>query len=125
MQKTGKYASRKGSVKSEGCCNLPLDLTLMNSISNAIADHCANAVADYVVYLAKADACKILNRFANTANGAQSCAILFSLIETAKESKLDPCRYLTWVLKEAPKRSRSDPDWAKTLTPQNAPPDCR
>ncbi|MBR6413574.1 MAG: IS66 family transposase [Oscillospiraceae bacterium] len=63
--------------------------------------------------------------FANTANGAQSCAILFSLIETAKESKLDPCRYLTWVLKEAPKRSRSDPDWAKTLTPQNAPPDCR
>ena len=63
--------------------------------------------------------------FANTTNGAQSCAVLFSLIETAKENHLDPCRYLTWVLKEAPKRSCSDPDWAQTLTPQNAPPDCR
>ena len=63
--------------------------------------------------------------FANTTNGAQSCAVLFSLIETAKENNLDPCRYLTWVLKEAPKRSCSDPAWAQTLTPQNAPPDCR
>ena len=33
--------------------------------------------------------------------------------------------YLTWVLKEAPKRSCSDPDWAQTLIPQNAPPECR
>ena len=63
--------------------------------------------------------------FANTTNGAQSCAILFSLIETAKENHLDPCRYLTWVLKEAPKRSVSDPNWPQTLIPQNAPPDCR
>lgn len=63
--------------------------------------------------------------FANTTNGVQSCAVLFSLIETAKENDLDPCRYLTWVLKEAPKRSCSDPDWAQTLTPQNAPPECR
>ncbi len=63
--------------------------------------------------------------FANTTNGAQSCAVLFSLIETAKENNLDPCRYLTWILKEAPKRSCSDPDWARTLIPQNAPPDCR
>ena len=63
--------------------------------------------------------------FANTTNGAQSCAVLFSLIETAKENNLDPCRYLTWVLKEAPKRSCSDPDWARTLTPRNAPPECR
>lgn len=48
--------------------------------------------------------------FANTPLGAQSSAILFSLIETAKENGLDPYRYLTFVLKEAPKRSilRSD-----------------
>ena len=39
--------------------------------------------------------------FANTTNCAQSCAVLFSLIETAKENVLDLCRYLTWVLKEA------------------------
>ena len=63
--------------------------------------------------------------FANTTNGAQSRAVLFSLIETIKENDLDPCRYLTWVLKKAPKRSSSDPDWARTLTPQNAPPECR
>lgn len=63
--------------------------------------------------------------FANTTNGAQSCAVLFSLIETAKENHLDPCRYLTWVLKEAPKRSASDPNWAQMLIPQNTPPDCR
>lgn len=42
-----------------------------------------------------------------------------------QEFELDPCRYLTWVLKEAPKRSASDPNWAQTLTPQNAPTDCR
>jgi len=63
--------------------------------------------------------------FANTTNGAQSCAVLFNLIETAKENGLAPCRYLTWVLKEAPKRSVSDPNWPQTLIPQNAPPDCR
>ena len=63
--------------------------------------------------------------FANTTNGAQSCVVLFSLIETAKENNLDPCRYLTRVLKKAPKHSYFDPDWALTLIPQNAPPECR
>ena len=41
--------------------------------------------------------------FANTPGGAKSSAIYFSLIETAKENGLDPYRYLTWVLKAAPK----------------------
>ena len=63
--------------------------------------------------------------FANTTNGAQSYAVLFSLIGAAKENSLDPCRYLTWVLKETPKRSCSDPDLAQTLTPQNASPERR
>ena len=32
--------------------------------------------------------------FANTPAGARSSAVIYSLIETAKESGLDPCRYL-------------------------------
>lgn len=63
--------------------------------------------------------------FANTPGGAQSSAVIFSLIETAKENGLDPYRYLTWLLNEAPKQAASDPDWATTLLPQNAPPLCR
>ena len=63
--------------------------------------------------------------FANTPGGAQSSAVIFSLIETAKENGLDPYRYLTWLLNEAPRRAPSDPEWATTLLPQNAPPLCR
>ena len=60
--------------------------------------------------------------FANTPGGAKSSAVIFSLIETAKENGLDPYRYLSWLLNEAPRRAPSNPDWATTLLPQNAPP---
>ena len=40
--------------------------------------------------------------FCNTPGGAQSSAVLYSLIETAKETGLDPYRYLQWVLERAP-----------------------
>ncbi|MCR5684058.1 MAG: transposase, partial [Lachnospiraceae bacterium] len=63
--------------------------------------------------------------FANTAKGAKSSAVLFSLIETAKENGLDPYRYLTWVFTEAPQLSQSDPGWASKLLPWNAPENCR
>ena len=63
--------------------------------------------------------------FANTANGAKSSAVIFSLIETAKENGLDPYRYLSWVLNEAPRRATINPSWAATLIPQNAPEKCR
>ena len=63
---------------------------------------------------------------ANTPGGARCSAILFSLIETAKENGLDPYRYLTWVLTEAPKRAAVEsPAWAEKLAPQSAPPQCR
>ena len=39
--------------------------------------------------------------FANTPAGTQSSAVIYSLIETAKENKLDPYRYLLWVLESA------------------------
>lgn len=57
--------------------------------------------------------------------GAQSSAVIFRLIETAKENGLDPYRYLTWQLNEAPERTPSDPDQATTLPPKNSPPICR
>ena len=63
--------------------------------------------------------------FANTARGAKSSAVIFSLIETAKENGLDPYRYLTWVFTEAPRLSQSDPGWASKLLPWNAPETCQ
>ena len=63
--------------------------------------------------------------FANTARGAKSSAVIFSLIETAKENGLDPYRYLTWLFTEAPRLSQADPDWASKLLPWNAPENCR
>ena len=63
--------------------------------------------------------------FANTPEGAQSSAVIFSLIETAKENGLDPYRYLLWVLTEAPKQFQDNPSWAVSLMPNNAPSQCR
>ena len=40
--------------------------------------------------------------FANTARGAKASAVMFSIIETAKESKLDPFAYLTYIFRNAP-----------------------
>ncbi len=62
--------------------------------------------------------------FANTPSGARSSAILFSLIQTAKENGLDPYRYLTWVLKKAPYLNMSDPADIDSLLPTNAPEYC-
>ena len=45
--------------------------------------------------------------FANTPGGAQASAVIYSLIETAKENALDPYRYLPWVLQNAPQLSET------------------
>ena len=58
--------------------------------------------------------------FANTPGGAQSSAVIFSLIETAKENGLDPYRYLLHVLKTAPSLNQNQVDWAAPLLPANA-----
>jgi hypothetical protein len=44
--------------------------------------------------------------------------VVFSLIETAKENGLDPYRYLTYVLSEAPKLFQTDRAWAEKLLPK-------
>ena len=63
--------------------------------------------------------------FANTPAGAQSSAVIYSLIETAKENRLNPYRYLLWVLRSALTLSQAAADWAEQLTPAHAPQDCK
>ena len=63
--------------------------------------------------------------FANVPKGAEASAIIFSLIETAKENGLDPYRYLTWLMREAPKLDMNADDQVAMLLPVNAPVGCR
>ena len=63
--------------------------------------------------------------FANTPLGAQSSAVIYSLIETAKENSLDPYRYLVWLLEKAPAMASANKDWSARLIPGAAPPECR
>ena len=62
--------------------------------------------------------------FANTPGGAQASSVIYSLIETAKENKLDPYKYLLWVLQSAPALSEEDAAWTEKLLPANAPEEC-
>lgn len=62
--------------------------------------------------------------FANTPRGAKASAVIYSLIETAKENDLDPYRYLCYVLKTAPMLDRTVPNWALPLLPENAQIEC-
>lgn len=63
--------------------------------------------------------------FANTPNGAESSAITFSLIETAKENGLNPYQYLTYIFRTAPTLDQSVEDWITPLLPENAPEICK
>ena len=63
--------------------------------------------------------------FSNTPAGAQASAVIYSLIETAKENVLDPYRYLLWVLESAPAMALEGDAWAGMLTPANAPETCK
>ena len=62
--------------------------------------------------------------FANTTGGAQASAVIYSLIETARENGLDPYRYLLWLLQNAPQLSETDEAWDEKLLPANAPKEC-
>ena len=62
--------------------------------------------------------------FANTPWGAQGSAVIYSMIETAKENSLDPYRYLLWILQTAPQLSETDETWAEKLLPARAPKEC-
>ena len=62
--------------------------------------------------------------FSNTPGGATSSAVIYSLVETARESGLDPYRYLRWVFETAPALAVQDKDWAEKLIPAAVPIDC-
>ena len=55
--------------------------------------------------------------FANTPKGAEGSAVIFSLIETAKESGLNPFEYLIYVLKNAPIMEKKKLSWPELMTP--------
>lgn len=59
---------------------------------------------------------------ANIHNGADS-ATVESVLRILKY-KLDPYRYLLWVLRSAPVLSQSDKSWGENLLPANAPQEC-
>lgn len=61
--------------------------------------------------------------FANTSRGAKASAVMFSLIETAKENGLNPFDYLVYVFKNAPSMNiRNNPDALQCLLPAFIPP---
>ena len=62
--------------------------------------------------------------FANTPKGATGSAVMFSLIQTAIENKLDPYRYLTWLMHTANNADLTDPQVIQNLLPWNAPTEC-
>jgi len=60
--------------------------------------------------------------FADTVNGANASAVLYSVIETAKENGLYPFDYLEFVFRTAPGLDyRNDPALLDQLMPWNAP----
>ena len=63
--------------------------------------------------------------FANTPEGAQGSAVIFSLIETAKENHLNPYAYLLHIFRTAPGLDRTSADWILPLLPEHAPNECK
>lgn len=63
--------------------------------------------------------------FANTPGGAQASAVIFSIVETAKATGLDPYRYLLHIMKTAPSLDHAKHDWPEVLLPWNAPTSCK
>ena len=55
--------------------------------------------------------------FANTSRGAESSAIIYSIIETAKENELNPFQYLTYLFEKLPNVDISDPNVLDDLIP--------
>jgi hypothetical protein len=56
--------------------------------------------------------------FANTPRGAQASATIYSLVETAKENRLHPFYYLTYLLEKLPQLSNpQDPEALDMLLP--------
>jgi len=55
--------------------------------------------------------------FANTPRGARSSAIIYSIVESAKENDLVPLAYLTYLFEQLPNINLKDPDALDRLLP--------
>lgn len=65
--------------------------------------------------------------FSNTAKGAKSSAIIYSIVETAKENGLNPFNYLSYLFEELPNMDTTDKEKLAQLLPWSAslPRECR
>jgi len=65
--------------------------------------------------------------FSNTPKGAKSSAIIYSIIETAKENNLKPFNYLTYLFEQLPNVDTGDAAVIDSLLPWSdvLPTDCR
>lgn len=65
--------------------------------------------------------------FANTPRGAHVSAVLYSIVETAKENGLKPYEYITCLLQQLPNIDATDPSALDTLLPwsETLPEECR
>ena len=59
--------------------------------------------------------------FANTPRGARTSAVIYSIVETAKENGLNPCAYLKYLLERLPGISRDNTDDLDSLLPWREP----
>ncbi|PAV31081.1 IS66 family transposase [Virgibacillus profundi] len=65
--------------------------------------------------------------FSNTQKGAESSAIIYSIVETAKENGLNPFHYLKYLFEELPNMDTTDKTKLDQLLPwsQTIPEECR
>ena len=65
--------------------------------------------------------------FSNTSKGATSSAIIYSIVETAKENKLDPFEYLKFILEQLPNIDLQDKTAMDKLLPwsETIPLECK
>jgi len=57
--------------------------------------------------------------FANTQSGAHASAVIYSIVETARENKLNPYEYLKHLFEQFLAIDAKDPDAVKKLLPWN------
>jgi DNA-binding transcriptional regulator WhiA len=55
--------------------------------------------------------------FANTSREAKASAIIYSIIESAKENRLNPFPYLSYLFEQLPNVDTQDPDVIDRLLP--------
>ncbi len=65
--------------------------------------------------------------FSNTPKGAKASAVIYSIIETAKENNLKPFAYLEYLFHQLPNLDRSNPAVLDNLLPwsESLPDSCR